>query len=140
MQKYWCKKEYLYDPNSDSFQLIKDFPFRPAKQNLSAIQFKPQHMTVKLRPGHEQTFSMSFKHAADFPLDVYYLMDYSYTMNKHVDELKKQSEILKRDLTAFTNNVYFGLGSFIEKPAYPFAYVAYLNILLYTMPCSRDKW
>lgn len=66
-------------------------------------------------------FDMSYKPAKNYPLDVYFLMDNSYTMRFHMDTLFKEAEMIYESLTKLTNNVRFGAGSFIEKCAFPFA-------------------
>lgn len=99
----------------------EDEPFRLGTDKLRTIQLRPQKMHLKMRPGATGvTFDMNYQPAKDFPLDVYYLMDYSYTMHSHVDALRQQVTFVYQELSKFTNNVQFGLGSFIEKPDFPF--------------------
>lgn len=77
-------------------------------------------MTVKVRPGLPINFKMAYRPAKDYPLDVYYVMDYSYTMRVYKDLLQKQGLEIYRELTLLTNNVRLGIGTFVDKPAYPF--------------------
>ncbi|CAG9784618.1 unnamed protein product [Diatraea saccharalis] len=99
----------------------KNNPLSPGTNKIRPIQFQPQELNIKLRPGALYKFKMFYKPADDFPLDVYYLMDSSYTMRKHIRELQKQAEFVYKELGRFTNNVQFGVGSFVEKPDFPFA-------------------
>lgn len=85
------------------------------------IQVVPQEIEVLIRPGVEINFNVSYKPAKDYPLDVYYLMDYSYTMRDSKKKLEDQGLEIYKELTMLTNNVRMGLGSFVEKPAMPFA-------------------
>jgi hypothetical protein len=91
------------------------------------VQFKPQSMFVRLRPGAKYNFQMFYKPAKDFPLDIYFLLDYSYTMKTHVRELRLQAQKVYQELIKFTNNVRFGVGSFVDKPDFP--YVEYVLCL-----------
>ncbi|CAD0196350.1 unnamed protein product [Chrysodeixis includens] len=75
---------------------------------------------MKARPGVPLAFNMSYLPAVDFPLDVYYLMDISFTMKTKVKDLKDQAKKLHEYLSNYTNNVRIGVGSFIEKAAFPF--------------------
>lgn len=84
------------------------------------VQFKPQKIQIKARPNVLIPFNMSYKPAKDYPLDIYFMIDYSATMKNHAKTLIKQSEKIFKNLTALTNNVRFGIGSFVEKPAMPF--------------------
>ncbi|KAL0848938.1 hypothetical protein ABMA28_013332 [Loxostege sticticalis] len=117
----WCKKEYIYNPKMYTRISKEDEPFRLGTDKLRTIQLRPQKMHLKMRPGATGvTFDINYQPAKDFPLDVYYLMDYSYTMHSHVDALRQQVTFVYQELSKFTNNVQFGLGSFIEKPDFPF--------------------
>lgn len=75
---------------------------------------------MKAKPGVPLPFHMSYLPAVDFPLDVYYLMDISFTMKSKVKDLKDQAKKLHQYLSNYTNNVRIGVGSFIEKAAFPF--------------------
>lgn len=84
------------------------------------VQFKPQHLHIKSRPGVPLKITMSYKPAKDYPLDVYYLMDYSATMKQHAKTLRNQGNEIYSELIKLTNNVRLGIGSFVEKNALPY--------------------
>ncbi|KAL4715190.1 hypothetical protein ACJJTC_012237 [Scirpophaga incertulas] len=118
--QHWCKQSFINDPVMESHKVVENRTFFAGNDSMTAIQFQPQNMTIRLRAGGSLSFDMLYKPADDFPLDVYYLMDYSYTMAKHVAVLQKQAANVHKELTRFTNNVRFGVGSFVEKPDLPF--------------------
>ncbi|XP_013181031.1 PREDICTED: integrin beta pat-3-like [Papilio xuthus] len=89
-------------------------------ENGVKIQFTPQTMTIKVRPGLPVDFNMAYRPAKDYPLDVYYVMDYSFTMRAYQNLLQEQGLEIYKELTLLTNNVRLGIGSFVDKPAYPF--------------------
>ncbi|XP_028163608.1 integrin beta pat-3-like [Ostrinia furnacalis] len=119
-KKSWCKKEFLYNPVMYTEKNITSEKFRLGNEKLKSIQLRPQKLHLKIRPGATYNFVMDYKPAKHFPLDVYYLMDSSYTMRDTVKSLKTKAKSVFELLTKFTNNVKFGLGTFIEKPALPF--------------------
>lgn len=88
---------------------------------MKTVQFRPQSIKIKARPGVPVDFMMSYKPATDYPLDLYYLMDYSKTMQVHATTLMEQGYKIYKELRKLTNNVRLGIGSFIEKPALPYA-------------------
>ncbi|XP_041972137.1 integrin beta-1-A-like [Aricia agestis] len=115
----WCTKP-VYDPQPD-IQITKNDDFKSSDDPASAVQLKPQKISVKVRPGLPVIFPLSYKPAKDYPLDIYYLIDASYTMTKHKDKLQEQGIKIYKELTKLNNNVRLGMGSFIEKPGLPFA-------------------
>ncbi|XP_026757299.2 integrin beta-PS-like [Galleria mellonella] len=117
----WCKKEYIVNPEPINEIMKQNDEFSPGTPTIKPVQFRPQHLKIKMRPGVPFSFDMSYKPAKHFPLDVYYLMDHSYTMRPQTKILQQQGRQLLMELEKFTNNVQFGVGSFVEKPAFPFA-------------------
>ncbi|XP_045511586.1 integrin beta-PS-like [Colias croceus] len=115
----WCK-EPVYDPHV-TINEIENRKFSPGINNTGVVQFAPQKLKIKARPGVPIPINMSYKPAKDYPLDVYYLMDYSYTMRTYASVLRDQGLEIYKQLTSLTNNVRLGIGSFVEKPAMPFA-------------------
>ncbi|XP_022820748.1 integrin beta-PS-like [Spodoptera litura] len=114
----WCKPKYIHNPLFHK-ETTEDKDFAESK-NGTQVQIKPQVIKVKVRPGEPVDFTINFKPAKDYPLDVYYLMDISYTMQTKVDDLKRQAQKIYKDLSAYTNNVRLGIGSFVEKPGFPY--------------------
>ncbi|CAG5056527.1 unnamed protein product [Parnassius apollo] len=115
----WCN-ENVYNPVFKS-NILQNDTFNSGENGGKVVQYMPQKMDILVRPGTPVTFKMSYKSAQDYPLDVYYLMDYSYTMRNHKKQLETQGLEIYRQLTKLTNNVQLGIGSFVEKPALPFA-------------------
>ncbi|KAJ8729627.1 hypothetical protein PYW08_001208 [Mythimna loreyi] len=131
----WCSKDEFNDRRcrplsstntTDSWckgGVVNPKPVSNTTQNKqfdSIVQLRPQEIKMKVRPGVKMDFTISFKPAEDYPLDVYYLMDISHTMSGKMTDLQKQASKIYYDLTHYTNNVQLGIGSFVEKPAFPF--------------------
>ncbi|OWR50970.1 integrin beta pat-3-like [Danaus plexippus] len=115
----WCG-EAVYDPEFNK-NVISNENFNTGQDGMKTVQFRPQSIKIKARPGVPVDFMMSYKPATDYPLDLYYLMDYSKTMQVHATTLMEQGYKIYKELRKLTNNVRLGIGSFIEKPALPYA-------------------
>lgn len=46
----------------------------------AAVQIRPQHVSLKLRVGQSFDLKMQYAQAEDYPVDLYYLMDLSKSM------------------------------------------------------------
>lgn len=113
-------------------EIVKNKDFNRGEHGEEVVQFKPQIVKIKARPGVPVKLSMSYKPAKDYPLDVYYLVDYSLTMVSQVKTLGEQGKSIYEGLLNLTNNVRLGIGSFVEKPSMPFVeYVLYIIFSIY---------
>lgn len=112
----WCKD--FQDPFSTFNPAVENYEFSSSANN--SVQLRPQMVSFKARPGESRKFKLSYKPAKNYPLDVYFLMDNSYTMRFHMTTLFNEAKMIYESLTNLTNNVRFGAGSFIEKSAFPF--------------------
>ncbi|XP_061706930.1 integrin beta pat-3-like [Cydia pomonella] len=115
---FWCNEE-VYSPRPTHPLTIT------RNNNITAgppaVQLAPQELAVSVRPRQTKQFTIKYKPAMHYPLDVYYLMDASFTMKDTIHLLQEQGGQIYTELSHFTNNVKMGIGSFIEKPGLPFA-------------------
>ncbi|KAM6980764.1 integrin beta-7 [Aplochiton taeniatus] len=88
------------------------------KQNV--VQLQPQNLHFKLRVGVPQTFNVLFKRAQGYPIDLYYLMDLSFSMRDDLDTIKNLGEDILKTLKKFTESIRIGFGSFVDKVALPY--------------------
>ncbi|NXV79372.1 ITB1 protein, partial [Atlantisia rogersi] len=61
-------------------------------------QIQPQKLVLKLRVGEPQTISLKFKRAEDYPIDLYYLMDLSYSMKDDLENVKSLGTALMLEM------------------------------------------
>ncbi|NXO84151.1 ITB1 protein, partial [Sitta europaea] len=61
-------------------------------------QIQPQKLSLHLRVGEPQTFSLTFKRAEDYPIDLYYLMDLSYSMKDDLENVKSLGTALMLEM------------------------------------------
>ncbi|KAJ7992311.1 hypothetical protein DPEC_G00277210 [Dallia pectoralis] len=86
-------------------------------------QIKPQKLSLTLRPDDARRFTVTVKQAEDYPVDLYYLMDLSYTMYDDLAKLLTLGKDLAEAMGKTTSNLRMGFGAFVDKTMSP-----YMNI------------
>ncbi|XP_041097482.1 integrin beta-7 [Polyodon spathula] len=84
------------------------------------VQLQPQGLTLNLRPGAPQSFKVRFRRAEGYPIDLYYLMDLSYSMKDDLENIKKLGQEILTALSKVTRSVKIGFGSFVDKTVLPY--------------------
>jgi len=63
-----------------------------------------------------------FRKAHDYPIDVYYLLDFSFSMKSFRDSLINLSDYIIEEMARKTTKLQMGFGSFVDKVTLPFTY------------------
>ncbi|XP_074046048.1 integrin beta-2 isoform X2 [Macrotis lagotis] len=108
-----CQESEIVNPQSQT-NSISDSP------NSKASQLTPQNIQLRLRPGQTAAFNLTFRRAKGYPIDLYYLMDLSYSMYDDLINVKKLGGDLLRALNEITESGRIGFGSFVDKTVLPF--------------------
>ncbi|MEQ2229435.1 Integrin beta-8, partial [Ilyodon furcidens] len=87
---------------------------------LSSTQVSPQEISITLRPGSEVSFIVAVKQLERYPVDLYYLVDVSASMQENLDHLKTVGIALSRRMAQHTSDLWLGFGSFVDKPVSPY--------------------
>lgn len=58
--------------------------------------------------GEPQTFKLMFKRAEDYPIDLYYLMDLSFSMRDDLENVKNLGTHLMREMQEITSDFRIG--------------------------------
>ncbi|KAE8627015.1 hypothetical protein XENTR_v10006835 [Xenopus tropicalis] len=114
-----CDKDHIIDPHG-SVNVLQGQPLSESADQESVIQLHPQAINVKLRPGEQRKFRVEFKRAEGYPIDLYYLMDLSYSMKDDLENMKKLGSDIKKALHKVTKSVHIGFGCFVDKTVLPF--------------------
>lgn len=107
-----CEADEIVDPRS----VVRS----QDNQRGSQKQLSPQTVTLSLRPGQAAVFNVTFRRAKGYPIDLYYLMDLSYSMLDDLINVKKLGGDLLRALNEITESGRIGFGSFVDKTVLPF--------------------
>ncbi|XP_009071753.1 PREDICTED: integrin beta-4 [Acanthisitta chloris] len=86
---------------------------------LQRTQVSPQGMAMNLRAGEEMSFNMDVFQPLESPVDLYILMDFSYSMSDDLNNLKSMGHNLAAFLQDLTSNYTIGFGKFVDKVSSP---------------------
>ena len=73
-----------------------------------------------MNAGQVYNFTMQFKQAKDYPVDLYFLMDLSSSMRDDQEKLVSLGDELARTMRNITRYFKLGFGSFVDKNVVPF--------------------
>ncbi|XP_037646180.1 integrin beta-2 [Sebastes umbrosus] len=116
-----CKMEEMISPENN-VTIVKKDPLSESfnQQQQQPVQLSPQRISLKLRPGLPTTFSVSFKRVQGYPVDLYYLMDLSYSMKDDLEFVKELGQSLFAALNKITEHAQIGFGAFVDKTVLPY--------------------
>ncbi|KAF3707545.1 Integrin beta-8 Precursor [Channa argus] len=100
---------------------------------ISSTQVSPQDIGITLTPGSEASFIVAVKQLERYPVDLYYLVDISASMQENLDHLKTVGVALSLRMTEHSSDLWLGFGSFVDKPVSPYINVHPSKI---NNPCS----
>ncbi|KAK2839370.1 hypothetical protein Q5P01_013110 [Channa striata] len=118
--KRGCKMEEIISPQNEPTILKNDPLSVTAIGQQEPVQLRPQRISLMLRPGLPITFTVSFKRVQGYPVDLYYLMDLSYSMKDDLKNVKDLGQELFAALKKFTNSAHIGFGAFVDKTVLPY--------------------
>ncbi|KAK2580997.1 hypothetical protein KPH14_006050 [Odynerus spinipes] len=85
-----------------------------------AVQMWPQEVNLKLRINEAYRMSFAYSQAEDYPVDLYYLMDLSKSMEDDKKKLSDLGQLLVESMSKITSNFRLGFGSFVDKVVMPY--------------------
>ncbi|XP_030054041.1 integrin beta-7 [Microcaecilia unicolor] len=121
--KRGCDEHHVVNPRS-SHEILENKTLSENAEEGEVIQLTPQRIRLKLRPGVRESFTVSFRRAEGYPIDLYYLMDLSYSMKDDLEHIKKLGNDLLAALKNVTKSVKIGFGSFVDKTVLPYVSTA----------------
>uniref|UniRef100_A0AC11B7U4 Integrin subunit beta 7 n=1 Tax=Ovis aries TaxID=9940 RepID=A0AC11B7U4_SHEEP len=114
-----CLPGELEEPRGRQ-EMLQDDPLSQGTRGEGATQLAPQRVRVTLRPGEPQQLRVRFLRAEGYPVDLYYLMDLSYSMKDDLERVRQLGHALLVRLQEVTDSVRIGFGSFVDKTVLPF--------------------
>ncbi|KAJ9596206.1 hypothetical protein L9F63_027172, partial [Diploptera punctata] len=114
-QHLTCSKNHVYPKDKQNTNyIIKNEQFS------INVLFQPQDVKLNLNVGEKFDLLIKYKHARNYPVDLYYLMDLSASMKDDKDSLSKLGNKLADVMQNITTDFRLGFGSFVEKVDMPF--------------------
>lgn len=115
-----CSKHNIVAPKS-TLKILKETPLsEPGVKSESYVQLNPQELRLSLRPREVVTFPLIFRQAEHYPVDLYYLMDLTYSMRDDKVKLQELGGMIADSMSNLTNNFRMGFGSFVDKVVLPY--------------------
>ena len=75
-------------------------------------------MSLRVNEAYEMSFQ--YAQAVDYPVDLYYLMDLSKSMEDDKEKLSALGDLLAETMQEITSNFRLGFGSFVDKTVMPY--------------------
>lgn len=76
-----------------------------------------------LSPDDPKRFTVTVRQVADYPVDLYYLMDLSYSMKDDLANLRSLGNDLAKAMGSTTSKLHMGFGAFVDKTLSPYMYM-----------------
>uniref|UniRef100_A0AAV2K6D0 Integrin beta n=1 Tax=Knipowitschia caucasica TaxID=637954 RepID=A0AAV2K6D0_KNICA len=86
----------------------------------SSTQVSPEETSVHLGPGSQASVMVAVKQLERYPVDLYFLVDVSASMQENLDHLKTVGVALSLRMTQHSSDLWLGFGSFVDKPVSPY--------------------
>ena len=103
-----------------SVEILENEDLSPESNDNQFVQISPQNIRVKIRPKTSVKIDFQVAHAKQFPIDLYFLMDLSWSMRDSRENLAKLGGKIIEAIKERTENLATGFGSFVEKNVQPF--------------------
>ncbi|GJQ76950.1 hypothetical protein Trydic_g15147 [Trypoxylus dichotomus] len=120
-----CAEDSIYSASNSHVDVAglnnESFKNPIEEKNQPAVQIRPQKMNIQLRLNDPVTFQLQYKAAMDYPLDLYYLMDLTYSMRGDVGVMVKLGSEMAERLTKLTKSYKIAFGYFMDKVVMPFS-------------------
>lgn len=130
----WCSESKIVDPKR--IYIIDKNDRLQSHKDGTATQIGPQKVRLTLRKGEEFMLPFQYRQAENYPVDLYYIMDLSASMEEHREKLAKLGGKLAETMRNLTSNFRLGFGSFVDKTDMPFISTVPAKI---NSPCNFRK-
>uniref|UniRef100_A0A3B3QI50 Integrin beta n=1 Tax=Paramormyrops kingsleyae TaxID=1676925 RepID=A0A3B3QI50_9TELE len=111
LQKKGCAVEFV----EQATVTLKVNPTPPGRQ------VAPQDVTVQLPPGTPPRLLLGARGGLElYPVDMYYLVDVSASMQDNLNRLKTVGTGLSHRMRDYSSDFRVGFGSFVDKPVSPY--------------------
>ncbi|XP_037807602.1 integrin beta-PS-like isoform X2 [Lucilia sericata] len=137
--KSYCAKDFIWNPTTkQNFTSNRKLTLGGYARSGEVIiedivQIRPQRVSLKLRINEVHSLPLRFSQAKDYPIDLYYLMDLSKSMEDDKAKLSALGDLLSDTMRNITSNFRLGFGSFDEKVIMPFTSTAPTKLI---SPCD----
>ncbi|XP_043264500.1 integrin beta-nu [Colletes gigas] len=134
LKAFGCPPEEIRTAPPGSIKILENFDFRDMDLlDETPLQLKPQKVKLRIRPNTETTVPLHYRPAKNYPLDLYYLMDLTWSMRDDKETLVMVGWNMTRRISKFNTNFRLGFGSYADKPLMPYIFPGHED-----NPCKSD--
>ncbi|CAK9828369.1 Integrin beta-nu [Anthophora retusa] len=119
LELFGCPIKEIHTTSPESMEILENANFQDMTAGRSPIQLRPQRVKVKISPHSEITIPIHYRLAKNYPLDLYYLMDLTWTMRDDKDTLVRIGWNMSKTFGKITKDFRLGFGSYADKPLMP---------------------
>ena len=114
-----CAAQFVVNP-MNMYTILQNVELRKSSSYEEAVQVKPQHVQLSMRVNEAYNMDFYYEQAVDYPVDLYYLMDLSKSMEDDKEKLSALGDLLAATMQNITSNFRLGFGSFVDKVVMPY--------------------
>ncbi|XP_063975895.1 integrin beta-nu-like [Diachasmimorpha longicaudata] len=123
LEAFGCPRNSIKLASAGLVSVVTDKKFQDVDKSYAPpVQLRPQGIKVKLRPHSTETVHIQYRAASNYPLDLYLLMDLTWSMKDDKDTIVSLGQEMAHTLGTFTENVRLGFGSYADKPLMPYVF------------------
>ncbi|XP_076167863.1 integrin beta-nu [Ptiloglossa arizonensis] len=123
LKAFGCSPEKIRTASPGSIQFLENSNFQDMEVvGHTPLQLKPQKVKLRIRPNSETSVPLHYRPAKNYPLDLYYLMDLTWTMKDDKETLVNVGWNMSHTIGKFTTNFRLGFGSYADKPLMPYIF------------------
>ncbi|XP_065188676.1 integrin beta-1-like [Sycon ciliatum] len=133
-------------PVSEATRVMCHAPINPRSsinvlqdESFNVSQVKPQRVAVNLRSGSSLTLTVELLPNRNYELDVYYLMDHSFSMSDDLANMKRFATSIARSLQNLTSQYQLGYGTYVDKIIAPIVTTG-RDAFTPLIPCAGCKY
>ncbi|XP_005094323.1 integrin beta pat-3 [Aplysia californica] len=134
-----CTDKDISSPKSTS-ETKRNDEWTSGGKTKPPVQVRPQEVEFVIRPNDPMNFKLHFQQQANYPVDLYFLLDLSYGMARQKEAQQRLialGEDMPVSLQNITNNFRLGFGTFVDKLLMP--YTAWTDEMLQYRCPLKDK-
>uniref|UniRef100_A0A2A4KA02 Integrin beta n=1 Tax=Heliothis virescens TaxID=7102 RepID=A0A2A4KA02_HELVI len=133
-----CSQGLIQRPEKPVWEVVENSSLQDMTPNSeeNVVQIQPQRIRLSLKSRETQKIQFTYRPAKNYPLDLYYLMDLTWSMKDDKETLVSLRDDLPILLKNLTDNFRLGFGSFAEKPLMPFINTDAKRL---ANPCSMEE-
>ncbi|XP_071876633.1 integrin beta-nu isoform X1 [Bombus fervidus] len=122
LKQFGCLPQEIRTSSPGTIKFIKDSNFQDMEPKRIPIQLRPQRIKAMIPPHSEITIPIRYRLAKNYPLDLYYLMDLTWSMRDDKETLIRLGWNMSQTFGSITNNFRLGFGSYADKPVMPYIF------------------